>query len=72
MSPTDPLRTIFKQYFGGVNAMEIIGKEGCQHRSEREEPYLQIPVKVKNSKTILDGLDSFVEGEMLENDNAYA
>jgi ubiquitin C-terminal hydrolase len=27
---------------------------------------------VKNNKSIIEGLESFVEGELLEGDNAYA
>jgi len=28
-------------------------------------------LKVKNKKSVLESLDEFVEGEMLEGDNAY-
>ena len=37
----------------------------------RDEPYLTIPIQVKNKKSIFEGLDEFVKGEMLEGNNEY-
>ena len=51
-------------------ANEFICK-GCPHYSEREEPFLAVSLQVKNKHSIKESLDSFVEGEMLEGDNAY-
>jgi len=59
-----------KKHFGGVLSNELICKE-CPHYSEREEQFLAISLQVKNKKTIQESLTSFVEGEMLEGDNAY-
>lgn len=59
-----------KKHFGGVLSNELICK-GCPHYSEREESFLAISLQVKNKKTIQESLQSFVEGEMLEGDNAY-
>ena len=59
-----------KKHFGGVLSNELICK-GCPHYSEREEQFLAISLQVKNKKTIQESLASFVEGEMLEGDNAY-
>lgn len=39
--------------------------------SEREEPSLAISLQVKNKKNILESLQNFTQGEMLEGDNAY-
>ena len=39
--------------------------------SEREEPFLAISLQVKNKKNIQESLQSFIQGEMLEGDNAY-
>jgi ubiquitin carboxyl-terminal hydrolase 9/24 len=61
---------IVKNLFQGVLANEFICK-GCPHYSEREEPFLAISLQVKNKHSIKESLDSFVEGEMLEGDNAY-
>ena len=60
-----------KNHFGGVQTTECIGKNGCIHKSERNEDFLTLPVQVKNKKTIYESLESFVEGEILEGDNAY-
>jgi ubiquitin carboxyl-terminal hydrolase 9/24 len=61
---------VIKNLFQGVFANEFICK-GCPHYSEREEPFLAINLQVKNKHSIKESLDAFVEGEMLEGDNAY-
>jgi ubiquitin carboxyl-terminal hydrolase 9/24 len=61
---------VIKNLFQGVFANEFICKD-CPHYSEREEPFLAISLQVKNKHSIKESLDSFVEGEMLEGDNAY-
>ena len=61
---------IMKNLFYGVFANEFICK-GCPHYSEREEPFMAINLLVKNKKSVLEGLENFTEGEMLEGDNAY-
>lgn len=61
---------IIKMHFGGLLVTELIGKD-CIHRSERYEPFLTISVEVKNKKSLQEGLDSFVAGEILEGENAY-
>jgi ubiquitin C-terminal hydrolase len=45
--------------------------KGCPHKYEREEPFLSISIPVKNKKSILEGLNAFIQGDMLEGDNAY-
>ena len=60
-----------KNHFRGVQTTECIGKNGCIHKSERNEDFLTLPVQVKNKKSIYESLESFVEGEILEGDNAY-
>ena len=65
-----PYQGLIKQHFGGLQVTELIGKD-CTHRSERHEPFLSISVEVKNKKSLLEGLESFVAGEMLEGENAY-
>ena len=51
-------------------ANEFICKD-CPHYSERQEPFLAISLQVKNKNSVQDGLKFYVEGEMLEGDNAY-
>lgn len=61
---------VIKNLFQGVLANEFICK-GCPHYSEREEPFMTISLQVKNKQSIKESLEAFVEGEMLEGDNAY-
>jgi len=61
---------IMNNLFQGVFANEFICKD-CPHYSEREEPFLAISLQVKNKSHVQDSLKFFVEGEMLEGDNAY-
>ena len=61
---------LVKNHFGGTVIREIICR-GCPHSYEREEPFLAINLEVKNKKHIIDGLNSYVEGETLDGDNAY-
>lgn len=51
-------------------ANEFICKD-CPHYSEREEPFLAVSLQVKNKSSIQESLKYYVEGEMLEGDNAY-
>lgn len=61
---------IIKLHFGGLQVTELIGKE-CPHRSERHEPFLSIPVEVKNKRSLQEGLESYVAEEVLEGENSY-
>lgn len=65
-----PEENALKNLFYGVFANEIICK-GCPHRSEREEPFMAIPLTIRNKQSILESLETFVKAEMLEGDNAY-
>ena len=60
-----------RNHFGGIQITECIGKESCKHKSERAEAFMTLPVQVKNKKSLIESLESFVEGEILEGDNAY-
>lgn len=61
---------VMKNLLHGVFANELICK-GCPHTSEREEPFMTLQIQVKDKHSIEEGLAAFVEGEMLEGDNAY-
>lgn len=62
--------TTLTRIFGGVFAQQVICR-GCPHRSEREEPFAAISVDVKNKKDLVESLEAFVRGDLLEGDNAY-
>lgn len=65
-----PQEKTIQYHFGGKLASEMICK-GCPHQYERSEPFLSIGVPVKNKRTLQEGLSAFVQGDMLEGDNAY-
>jgi ubiquitin carboxyl-terminal hydrolase 9/24 len=65
-----PQEKTVQSHFGGKFASELICK-GCPHYYERSEPFLSIGVSVKNKRSIQEGLSAFVQGDMLEGDNAY-
>lgn len=65
-----PHADFVKAHFGGLLSNELICKE-CPHHYDREEPLLAINLPVKNKRSIIDSLESFIEGEILDGDNAY-
>ena len=63
-----PQEKTIQYHFGGKFANDIICKEnGCLY--SRAEPFLSLGVPVKNKKTLQEGLDSFIAGDLLEQDN---
>ena len=65
-----PTSDFVKAHFGGLLSNELLCKD-CPHHYDREEPFVAINLPVKNKKTITDSLGSFIEGEILDGDNAY-
>lgn len=43
----------------------------CPHKSENIEAFTTISLQVKNKHSLEEGLDSFIEAEILQGDNAY-
>ena len=66
---TDSERTL-KLLFGGKFAQELIGKQ-CPHTKIHDEAFTTVPIEVKNKKSVIEGLDSFIQGDLLEGDNAF-
>jgi ubiquitin carboxyl-terminal hydrolase 9/24 len=66
---TQQAKTI-QYHFGGTYANEIICKT-CPHTFERMEDFLSLGVPVKNKKTIHEGLEALIAGDMLTEDNQY-
>ncbi|OMJ74578.1 hypothetical protein SteCoe_26477 [Stentor coeruleus] len=66
-----PCQDIVKELFTGQLATELIGQQACKHRSEVNEAFITLPVQVKNKKSLIESLESFKEGEVLEGSNAY-
>lgn len=65
-----PQAKTIQYHFGGELANEIICKT-CPHRYDRGETFLYIGVPVKNKKSIMEGLDAFVQGDVLDEGNQY-
>jgi ubiquitin carboxyl-terminal hydrolase 9/24 len=65
-----PYQNLFKHFFGFTVSDEFICK-GCPHYSERNVYSQSIQLQVLNKKSIVESLKSYVEGELLEGDNAY-
>ena len=62
---------LIESHFRGIMTTQCIGRGSCTHRSERDEPFLTIPLEIKNKLSILHSLEALVTGEVLEGDNAY-
>jgi len=62
---------LVEEHFRGIMTTQCIGRDTCTHKSERDEPFLTIPLEIKNRKSILASLEALVAGEVLEGDNAY-
>jgi len=54
----------------GKMSSQLICK-GCPHRSEKDEQFYTISLDIKNKRDILEALQLYVRGDMLEGDNAY-
>jgi len=72
--PTDELanvqsRTLIKDTFGGELEHQLICESG--HTSVRSEPFVCVPLDVKNKSSVSASLESFICGETLEGENAY-
>ncbi|KNC49653.1 ubiquitin carboxyl-terminal hydrolase 34 [Thecamonas trahens ATCC 50062] len=65
-----PEEAVFTNVFGGSFVNQIVSQE-CEHISERPEEYLTISVKVQNKRNLQEGLEFFVQGDMLDGQNKY-
>lgn len=59
-----------KSHFSGVFANQLICQD-CPHSSTREEPFTALNLQIKNKKNLASCLESLVEGELLQGNNAY-
>ncbi|XP_015922706.1 ubiquitin carboxyl-terminal hydrolase 24 [Parasteatoda tepidariorum] len=60
---------VFKPKYEGTFSDQKIC-QGCPHRYEREETFMALNLPIK-SQNLIDSLDHFVKGELLEGPNAY-
>jgi len=61
---------IIENTFEGMLSNQL-NCEGCPHKSEKEDHFLSMGVNIRGKKTLEEALEGFVEGEILDGDNAY-
>jgi ubiquitin C-terminal hydrolase len=54
----------------GMWAHEMIGQGDCTHFRDREEPFVNVLLKIQNKKTIQEALQAWCHGELLSGNNA--
>lgn len=65
-----PQEKTIQYHFGGKFANEVICKT-CPHMYTRVEAFLSLGVPVKNKKSFQEGMESFITGDLLDQDNQY-
>lgn len=61
----------FRAFYGGQIVQQIKSKE-CPHISEILEPFSAIQCDIQGKLTLLDSLNAYVGGEVMEGDNKYS
>lgn len=61
---------IMSRYLGGTFADQKICKD-CPHRYSREESFTSLNIDIRNHSNLLDSLEQYVKGDLLEGANAY-
>uniref|UniRef100_A0A4W3I560 ubiquitinyl hydrolase 1 n=1 Tax=Callorhinchus milii TaxID=7868 RepID=A0A4W3I560_CALMI len=62
--------TMLSKVLGGSFADQKIC-QGCPHRYECEESFTTLNVDIRNHQNLLDSLEQYVKGDLLEGANAY-
>lgn len=62
--------TIFKQVFGGRFSDQKICKD-CPHRYSNEGDFMPLNIDILLHQNLIDSLENYVKGDLLEGDNAY-
>jgi ubiquitin carboxyl-terminal hydrolase 34 len=60
----------FRTFYGGQTVNQIKSKE-CEHVSERVEGFFVVQCDVQGKANLLESLQAFVEGDVMEGDNKY-
>jgi len=66
-----PFRHILEGVYGGKTSNQIIC-HGCKNVREKEEPFYNMSVEVRNMKTVFDSFEQFITGETIEDYNCEA
>ncbi|EME84538.1 uncharacterized protein MYCFIDRAFT_173507 [Pseudocercospora fijiensis CIRAD86] len=67
--PDDQSRLALGQFYTGKLITQIKGE--CGHVSPRTEPFVDLPIVVKNKSSLHESLQEFVQGEPMEGANQY-
>uniref|UniRef100_UPI0035900D99 ubiquitin carboxyl-terminal hydrolase 9X-like n=1 Tax=Myxine glutinosa TaxID=7769 RepID=UPI0035900D99 len=62
--------SLLSRVLGGSFADQKICK-GCPHRYQREESFTTLNIDIRNHQHLLDSLEQYVKGDLLEGANAY-
>ena len=62
--------TILSKVLGGSFADQKICKD-CPHRYQREESFTALNIDIRNHHNLLESLEQYVKGDLLEGANAY-
>ena len=68
---TDQAKKELRQFYGGQLVQQIKSRD-CPHVSERMEPFSAIQCDIQGKSSLVDSLNAYVEGEMMEGDNKYS
>ena len=60
-----------RRFYGGQLVQQIKSRD-CPHVSERVEPFSAIQCDIQGKSSLVDSLNAYVEGEMMEGDNKYS
>lgn len=63
---TPPMQTVL----GGSFAQQVIAR-GVDFHSEREEEFCGLSVDVRGKPGLIESLEAYVQGELMEGDNQY-
>uniref|UniRef100_A0A061RL24 Ubiquitin carboxyl-terminal hydrolase 9/24 n=2 Tax=Tetraselmis sp. GSL018 TaxID=582737 RepID=A0A061RL24_9CHLO len=61
---------VMKETMGGKFAQQVICR-GVSYRSETEQDFMSISVDIRGKHNLLESLSSYVQGELMEGENAY-
>lgn len=61
----------FRGFYGGQIVQQIKSKQ-CEHISERLEPFSAIQCDINGKNTLMESLNAYVSGEVMEGDNKYS
>ena len=68
--PTADDKKQLRSFYGGQIVQQIRSHQ-CEHVSERLEPFSAIQCDIKGKSNLMESLEAYVEGEVMEGENKY-